>query len=487
MAFPSEEVDEVSNYFPFGFQYPQGFAYSDKNPDPGIETLRHRTELLNAYHDASGLPGEIFAAAMKLFQTESSMDVAEFWSAVQVNLTANEVAEVAKSLAPLVKDEPPRLDFPNAIALCDCRFVSTLEWQHLRRYSIGGSDAAVVVGKTNEYGDQIDGFTQLSKFQSRRGLFYEKQATFQEVPNSPQKQQIFDYGHAVEDYVIDRAATLLGAFRYPEYRMFAHKKYPFITCNPDGILWFPDGSLALFEAKTAVRFKMDDWKQDIPAYYQPQPRQYMEVLNDPKIQRGFIACCFGGLPTDWIMHGYTRDIVIGEKQMEQEAAFWNDYIVPGVLPPLSGNPDLDLQAVYCYSAPVTPATNTSATLSADCEALFEEYLELSSDHKALKKSLGQAKTEETLLKDAISNQIPEGVTIVAMPDDVTYKISMRKSATEKVYSQALIANSTVALETCQALSNAMQEATLPYTNPDVQVVRPTPVRVPKTKKGAATA
>lgn len=221
----------MSNYFPFGFQYPQGFAYSDANPDPCIETLRARTAFLNECHAASGLPGHIFGAAVKLFQERSELDVGEFWTIAQSSLTPADIAEIAISLSQFCKNEPPRLDFPNAIAICDCRFVSTPEWQHLRRYSIGGSEAAVVVGKTDAHGDQINGFTQLSHYQSRRGLFYEKQATFVEKPNSASKQQIFDYGHFVEDFVIDKAARLLGAKRRPEYRMFAHKDFLFITCN----------------------------------------------------------------------------------------------------------------------------------------------------------------------------------------------------------------------------------------------------------------
>lgn len=196
-----------SEYFPFGFRYPVGLHHDENNPDPKIEDVRKRMEYLNKVHAKSGLPGHIFAAAMDLFQSESPHTPDIFWNAVQRELTMKDVAEIAKTLAPLVSNSVERLDFPNAIALFDCRFVSTAEWEHIRRYSIGGSEAATVLG--------------LSHFQSPRSLFHEKR-------NPPTKKKdvsrehILDYGHAVEDYVVDSFASRLGAVRVPEYRMFAH-------------------------------------------------------------------------------------------------------------------------------------------------------------------------------------------------------------------------------------------------------------------------
>lgn len=470
----------MSNYFPFGFQYPQGFAYSDTNPDPGIETLRKRTAFLNECHAASGLPGHIFGAAAKLFQERSELDIDTFWTNAQASLSPADIAAVATSLSQFCADEPPRLDFPNAIAICDCRFVSTLEWQHLRRYSLGGSEAAVVVGKTDEFGDQINGFTQLSHYQSRRGLFYEKQATFVEKPNNASKQQIFDYGHLVEDFVIDKAARLLGAKRRPEYRMFAHRDFLFITCNPDGILEFPDGSFALFEAKTTTRHKRSDWTQGIPDYYRPQPRQYMAVLDDPKICKGYIGCCLGCLDSDWIMHSYQRDLMIEKKQLAQECDYWNRYIVAGVLPPLSGDPELDMEAVYRYSnRTANPYANTvAAPLPASCEPLVDEYNELSGKLKALRKDINTAKSRENSMKQTIELCLPEGLTIIAKPGDVTYKVSITKSIPDSVSQTDLFRNDSEAANACLRITSAMQDDKLMFTTPSVAISKKS------TKKGA---
>lgn len=478
----------MSNYFPFGFVYPTGpnIPYSDANPDPGIETLRTRVAYLNQCHDCSTLPGHVFAAALKMLQERSARDVEAFWDVMQRDFTPAEVAEIAGALAPMVADEPPRLEFPNAIALVDCRFVSTLEWQHLRRYSIGGSEAAVVVGKVDDNGDQINGYTQLSKFQTRRGLYYEKQATFVEVPNRPQKQQIFDYGHAVEPYVIQKAAKELGAKQYPEYRMFAHRDYQFITCNPDGILIFPDGSLCLFEAKTATHHKKDDWMQGVPGYYVPQPRQYMEVLDDPRIVGGYIGCCFGAGKYDWGLHKYERDWLLGKKQIEIEAKFWLDYIAAGVLPPLSGNADLDMQVIYGY-AKNTSATNAlqhASVLPSDCEPLFEEYQRLEQQRKQLSSDMTKAYDLEKSIKAAITTRVPEGLTVVKQPNEVSYRVSFKLSDVESVSLDALQLADPSAVIRCAAFATAMQDEALDFNQPKVSLAkRP----APKTKKTKGAA
>lgn len=480
----------MSNYFPMGFVYPTGpnFTYSETNPDPAIEMLEARVAFLNASHDQSSLPGHIFAAALKLIQERSAMDVEAFWDTMQHNFTPAEVSEMADAVALLVADEPPRLDFPNTIALVDCRFVSTLEWQHLRRYSIGGSEAAVVVGKQDENGDQINGFTQLSKFQTRRSLFHEKQATFAERPNSVPKQHIFDYGHCVEPFVIERAAKELGAKQYPEYRMFAHKHFPFITCNPDGILIFPDGSLCLFEAKTATYRKLEEWREGIPEYYKPQPRQYMEVLNDPRISHGYIACCTGANSFDWVMHEYKRDPVLGRKQMEIEAAYWKDYIAAGVLPPLSGDPDLDLQAVYGYGDTpahsggsfTVPYTVAAATLPASCEHLIDEYIRLSGQKKALSKTKNEAYAKERAYKDAIALASPEGLSVYKRENEVSYRVSHKFSKVEAVDSGLLAQKNANAIRACNTLASALDEPEIEFGNP--KVVISAPAKVKKTKK-----
>lgn len=411
----------MSNYLPFGFTYPDGFAYNEANPDPALEAIKHRIDFLNTCHDfaflpdGTPMPGHIFAAAMDLLQKKSEMSVGDFWARAEQNFSHDEIGQIAQALYPLVQDTLPLLDFPNAIALFDCRFISTKEWEHVRRYSIGGSEVGTILG--------------VSHFQSPRSLYHEKKS-----PNLSEHdagmQQIFDYGHCVEDYTIGYVANLLGAKRYPEYRMFAHREYPFITCNPDGILSFPDGRFALFEAKTAIQWKEKDWKDGIPDYYQPQPRQYLEVLNDPRFTGGFIGCCFGALACDMKIHSYDRDLAAGAEQIQAVVDYWNSYIVPGVLPDFCDDAELNLDAAYLYT-PVVASTGEFA-LDASVVADFEEYFRLKALQKTVNEEIAAAKASEADLMAQIRPNLDEGVTISRKEGGVSYKIVVSDTRKDSV-------------------------------------------------------
>lgn len=456
-----------TGYFPFGFTYPKGFPYSATSPDPALENIRKRMLYLNKVHALSGLPGHIFAAAMAKMQQESYFDVDDFWDSVKRSLKMKEVAQIAVAMQHLVADEPPRLEFPNAIALFDCRFVSIKEWEHVRRYSIGGSEAAAVMGA--------------STFQSPRSIYHEKKTRCEEE-RSAGSQQILDYGHAVEPYVIGATASLLGAKQRPEYRMFAHKDYPFITCNPDGILEFPDGSLVLFEAKTAFWRKRDDWKGGIPKYYQPQPRQYLAVLNDPRLMRGYISVCLGGLPKDLLTHEYERDLSEEKKQVAHIVRYWKTYIERSVLPPFCGNSELDFNAHYGYQQQ-DPLGNGITILDADTIPEFERYFDLKADKDALAKTINSVKEEENEIQKQIVAQVPEGMTLVVCENNVTYRIRAASVSRDSVSLPQIETVSPDDANILKAIARRQKDSPNAFTMPKITQVIP---KIPK-KRGATKA
>lgn len=396
-------MQKKKNYFPFGFVYPNGLRYDATNPDPGIEKIRSRMVFLNSCYKESFLSGHVFAAAVAKFQKSSLLDVGEFWDVIESKLTPVQVAQVAEAFArdTEIANEPPRIHFPNAIALFDCRFVSTKEWEHIRRYSIGGSEAAAILGK--------------SHFQSQTSLFHEKRDLVIPERTDIGWTHILNYGHAVEDYVVDACAKKIGAHRYPEYRMFAHKKFPFITCNPDAILCFDSGKISLFEAKTAFWMKRTDWKAGIPDYYAPQPRQYLEVLDDPRLTDGFIGVCFGGLSDDIIIHRYMRDTKAGAIQIQAVVDFWQNYIVPGVIPVLSGNSKLDMNALYRYNREDIEK-NTECILSEDTLALFNQYSMLDQEKHKLQHLSAEIQKQENSLLLSVQQHFPTGHTVIKSSD-----------------------------------------------------------------------
>lgn len=441
-----------SGYFPFGFTYPKGFSYNEANPDPAIESIRQRMDYLNQAHSVSDLPGYIFAAALDDFQNHAGVAKDEFWKKIMCNLTPEQLSDIANALADTVIGAMPRLEFPNAIALFDCRFVTTKEWEHIRRYSIGGSEAAAVLG--------------LSHFQSPRSVYFEKKAPVKEAPNIC-RQQILDYGHFVEDHIIESVATSLSVMHYPEHRMFAHKDYPFITCNPDGIFLLANGDLALFEAKTAFRMKRDEWKAGIPDYYAPQPRQYLEVLNDPRLKGGYIGVCLGGTPNDRITHSYLRDAEQGAAQIQKIVEFWENYIVPGVLPPLSGNAELDLRAIYQYCPNDKHDENKETVLSPNTKADFERYFELQNQRKAMSKQIKQLKEDETRLDLEIQALLPSEFTVCTSPQGVSYTLRLKAKNTTRLKSAAVRNLPPALYNSMQEMAERTKEPSLGFSIPKI--------------------
>lgn len=206
----------------------------------------------------------------------------------------------------------------------------------------------------------------------------------------------------------------------------------------------------------------------------------MAVLDDPKIGKGYIGCCLGCMDSDWIMHSYQRDLMIEKKQLAQECEYWNRYIVAGVLPPLSGDPELDMEAVYRYTTrTANPYANAiAASLPASCEPLVDEYKELSGKLKALRKDINAAKSRENAMKSAIELCLPEGLTIIAKPGDVTYKVSVTKSIPDSVLQSELFRKDGAVANACLQITTAMQDDKLMFTTPSVAISKNS------TKKGA---
>lgn len=439
-------------FFPFGFRYPKGFPYNSRKPDPKIEAVRLRVKYLNEVHEKSGLPGHVFAAAMDLFQSESALTPDLFWLEVQKEFSQEEVAEIAKAISPTLGTVVPPLDFPNAVALFDCRFVSTTEWEHIRRYSIGGSEAAAVLG--------------LSKFQTPLSLYHEKRTPYTPLRNIA-RQQILDYGHAVENYIVESFASRLGAVRYPEYRMFAHKQYPFLTCNPDGIFLFADGHMSLFEAKSAFWRKRDDWKDGIPPYYEPQPRHYLEVLYDPRLMDGYIGVCLGAGDNDLIPQHYFRDAVKGAEQIEALVDYWETYIETGIPPAFSGHAELDLEAAYKYKQPNHTASGIF-DLPDSTLPDFERYFSLQADKKRIDGEVKLYKQKEEQILNQIVPLCPDGLTLCSLPNEMTYRIQVKDKRTQSVHFPDLLKLSVRDAQSAMLIAQREKEDSHGWTIPKVR-------------------
>lgn len=202
------------------------------------------------------------------------------------------------------------------------------------------------------------------------------------------KEFIFEFGHKVEPLVIDEFCRRTGAKRVKETRMFCHKDHPELTANIDQIVTMPDGRLFVFEAKTTTNFNKDSWAGGaVPGHYIPQCRKYPMVLNDDRICGTYIGCIYGNTPDQFACSLIERDSQLEREQRDREVAWWNDYVLAGVEPPPSNDPERDKEILTRKVGPGN--TNAAPVLlsSDDYADAIDYYLEMKEDADVLKKKL----------------------------------------------------------------------------------------------------
>lgn len=201
------------------------------------------------------------------------------------------------------------------------------EWLKERKFGIGGSDAAAVLG--------------LSKWKTNVQLWEEKTGR-RKAPDISDKPCV-QYGIHAEEPI-----RQIFALNYPEYevqheenKIIKHPKYPFLIASLDGILIDKEtGEKGVLEIKTTeiVRSTQNEmWKGDnIPDTYYCQVLHYLNVTGfsfvklvaELKYEQDYQA-----------RKTYTiqREEVVDEiKYLEQqEIEFWNEYVVKDIRPPLN--------------------------------------------------------------------------------------------------------------------------------------------------------
>lgn len=200
------------------------------------------------------------------------------------------------------------------------------EWLEERKKGIGGSDAAVVLGK--------------SKWKNNVELWEEKTGK-RETPDISDKPYV-RYGVQAEDYI-----RQIFALNYPEYEVrheentiIKHPKYPFLFASLDGILIDKEtGEMGILEVKTTeiVRsMQYENWKDDnIPDAYYCQVLHYLNVTGFSFVK---LVAELKYSQDYQIRKTYTikREEVIEEMQYleQEEIKFWNNFVVKDIRPPL---------------------------------------------------------------------------------------------------------------------------------------------------------
>ena len=189
------------------------------------------------------------------------------------------------------------------------------EWLRYRKQGIGGSDAGAICG--------------VNPFSSPISVYHDKTSDEVEETDSETMRQ----GRDLEEYVARRFMEETGKKVRKSNYLYRSTEYPFMQANVDRLVV---GEAAGLECKTASAWKEDKWKDGaVPDHYFIQCQHYMAVTG---MEAWYIAVVILGRDFKWKRIGRDDDLIASLRIIE--ADFWNNHVVPRVLP------DPDGSAIY---------------------------------------------------------------------------------------------------------------------------------------------
>lgn len=385
-----------------------------------MKKLREVVKLLGEDEDKCAV------AIAKAFSDNGHLLSDKYGELLLDDLTAQEIADTTRPLMKYLQWEP-FARFPNAVAVVNTMFITTREWEIIRCMGFGGSDSAVMMG--------------IHKYESssERTLAHTKTDIPATSEDDYDRQFIFDYGHIREPLVIKTFCQKTGARQIPCPFLYRHKNYEWMTANIDAVVEMPDGTLAVFEAKTSGGQNWETWRVSIPQQYTFQPIQYMAVLDDPRVNRAYIAVILANTRDSWFCHTIERDLAVEASLIQHEEEFFNSYVLTGDKPDFSGNIDQDLFAFFTYEKVLDPnATVSEVELTgSNIEDRLGEWHKLEERRKTLSAQLDSVKELQTQIALEIMAEDMQGTETKAyfLPEndpDMMYEVSCRKTTRTNV-------------------------------------------------------
>ena len=190
------------------------------------------------------------------------------------------------------------------------------DWLRYRKLGLGGSDAGSVCS--------------LSPYSSPMTVYYDKTGDeYNVVDNEAMKQ-----GRDLEDYVAKRFMAATGLKVRRANSMFMHDQYPYLLANVDRMLV---GENIGLECKTASPYSSSKWKDgQIPLHYLTQYYHYMEATG---ADTWYIAVVILGQEFKYARIERDEDII--QNLIKIETDFWNDHIIPRIIPEPDGSEAAD--------------------------------------------------------------------------------------------------------------------------------------------------
>lgn len=177
--------------------------------------------------------------------------------------------------------------------------MSEKQWQDARKGSIGGSDAAAIVG--------------LNPYKSAYALWAEKSGKVE--PEDISMKEAVRLGHELEPYVAKRFTEITGKKVRRENYILKNTDYPFAHANVDRMVI---GERAGLECKTTSALSLGKFKGgEYPAVYYVQCVHYLAVTG---LDRWYLCVLIGNQEVRIFTIERDEDEI--KALMDTEAQFW---------------------------------------------------------------------------------------------------------------------------------------------------------------------
>ncbi|MDR3284264.1 MAG: YqaJ viral recombinase family protein, partial [Treponema sp.] len=285
------------------------------------------------------------------------------------------------------------------------------EWLEKRKDSIGGSDAGAILGM-NSFASPLTVYLQ------KKGL----------VPNQATSRA------AKRGKILEPVIRQITIEEFPQLViepvpfMFNSPVYPFMSANIDGAIHAPEtlsvggedilgvGGHEIKSAKTTYGWG----ENEIPGSYYCQVQHYMAVLGLP----WFMVSVYI-LDTEDVRHYIIRrNAEFCDKLVSVEKDFWENYVVPGVMPAAIGieNEDDMITGMFKGSQGTIRLGDAERDLCA-------EYVRINHDIKELdtRKHAIATTVKEAVIKAAGENLVEKKASALAGPYSVSWSFYNRTS------------------------------------------------------------
>lgn len=244
------------------------------------------------------------------------------------------------------------------------------EWLEDRRRSLGGSDAAGILG--------------LNTFTTAYSIWCDKTGRTQPSEDNEAMRQ----GRDLEQYVADRWMEVTGKRCRRRTKVLRNPAYPFAHANVDR--WVV-GENAGLECKTTSTLNLKKFKNgEFPDYYYCQCMHYMAVTGADRWYLGVLV-----LGREFMTFVIERDQAEIDALMATEADFWH-YVENDTPPPVDG------------LEPTTTAINEiyrSAETSKEIQ--LDQAAETIRRHQELKAQIDDLAQEKELLEQQLKEALKE--------------------------------------------------------------------------------